>query len=200
MPIGLVEAYAEKYGFNPIIASRIYGWLEYSRYAAWMIFILSMFALFGSLLSHEKTGFDAVRVMWQNNELKFCFLGSVLSLVFISATGKMYTRTRKRMWDFRREICTFVCQFSPLFEGESPVVTARTDKVQLHREVTRNMTETARDIVIGEITGQQMEYQRHLMTWRSSAANLFGLGEDWGVYYRGAHRNLDLYQCFAWEI
>lgn len=159
-----------------------------------------MLTLFASLLNVEKTGFDALRSMWQNNELKFFFVGSVLSLVFILVTGNMFTRTRKRMWDFRREICTFVSEFSPLFHGESSVVTARTDKVQLRSEVTRIMTETARDIAIGEITGQPMVYQRHLMTRRSSVANQFGLGEDWGVYYRGAHGTINLCDCFAWEI
>jgi hypothetical protein len=196
-PIGLAIAYRKKHGYNPLRVCYLYLWLNHIRGFAWQWLIMSSVAIFVSIPIINL--YDVKRLL-QTPAFLCINIFTVSLIIFIALTQKVYKRSWGQMVDFRRDLSSFIFTFSSIFEDESSPITALTGEYQILSRVSYDMIRIARDILEGEIIGKDVDNERYELGEKSLAANAFGLGRDWSVYFDEARKTIDPYEIFDWKI
>lgn len=197
LPIGLALAYSKQRGHDPLKACRLYLWLNHIRGFAWKWLIMASVVIFVSI---PIINLYDVKKLLQTPAFLCINIFTVSLIIFIALTQKVYRRSWGQMVDFRKVLSPFIFTFSSIFEDESSPITALTGEYELLSRVTEDMTQVARDIIEGEITGKDVDDKRFELTEKSFVANIFGLGRDWSVYFDEAEKTIDLYKIFDWKI
>lgn len=197
LPIGLAEAYEVKHGYNPLKECRLNIWLSHLRgitfhwsIAAMVLVALSIPAYEGSLL----------KSLLQIIGIPYVIGITICLIVLVFLTRKAHKRSRNRMWHFKKHIQTFVMQFRSILEDGRSSITASMGLDELFAKVTEDMTEVAQSIIEGEVAGQKVGNEQNKLKQKSFAANEFGLGQEWSIYFVKARARMNPYDHFAWEI
>ena len=200
LPIGLATAYQEEHGYDPLKACRLYQWLDYMRIFVWQWLTMMVITPFMVMATIDPHGIDELKPLLHIPVVRYAGVFTVCLVLLLIFTHKTYTRSERRMNDFQDAIHLFVVEFSSMFEDKSSVIKASMGKDELFAEVSRSMTQIARSVVEGEITGREVKNKRDQLKQKSSIANNFGLGSEWSIYFEKAQEGISPYEHFAWEI
>ena len=207
LPIGLAHAFHEKYRYDGLRASQICIWLGHLRCLTYQWTPITFISLATWFILPVSSS-EVIKGEFVDKLHQYSFVHSVVGLhIFLLTafvlTRKSYKRNKERMYDFMSKIHDFVCAFRPLLTRKPAAVWSSMDKQQLREVLQSDMAEHAIAILQGEVIGTEPTLDRQHRRAKSAAANDFGIGNDWSVYFDAARAKMGKgwqYEAFAWEI
>lgn len=194
LPIGIVRAFKNRHGYDPLRVWRIYSVVRFIHDGAAYLLVLTIIMPLAALISPEISLADL-------GELPFLSF-TLACAVIVLLTHRWNKRLAEKAEAFSRGLADFYRRFLWPRSANGSALPGNADEDTVRGIVDETMVHITHKILLHEATGETdaVAGWRNQRGEAASIANQMGLGRDWKTYIDMARKKYSLYEFFVWEI